>query len=331
MDFIVGLPPSGRFDTILVVVDRLSKYAHFICLSHPFTAKGVATIFCKEIIRLHGFPRSIISDRDLYIFFHRLWTRTSTHHSVCLWRNKNEEVEQQLVARDDMLKLLRSNLQKAQDRMRAQANLKRQELTFKIGDYVFLKIQPYRRKSLSKRRYEKLSPRFFGPYRIKRAIGHVAYELELPPDARIHPVFHISMLKPARGNFSSTPLHPLPITKDWELDLQPESILSHRWVSEAGQQVLELLVSWCHRPVEEATWENYDLFVTQFPTFRLEDKSFFQEGSNDKAPLKVYSRKRKRVGEINMGQLIYVFSAELDPLGQPNCGIKEEWGSSSHA
>ncbi|KAC9657515.1 hypothetical protein E3N88_45437 [Mikania micrantha] len=48
--FIAGLPPSYRVDTILVVVDRLSKYAHFLPLSHPFTAKTVANIFCKEIV-----------------------------------------------------------------------------------------------------------------------------------------------------------------------------------------------------------------------------------------------------------------------------------------
>lgn len=65
MNFIVGLPISNKFDTILVVVERLSKYAHFLCLSHPFSAKSVAAIFCREIIRLHGFPHSIISNRDV--------------------------------------------------------------------------------------------------------------------------------------------------------------------------------------------------------------------------------------------------------------------------
>lgn len=86
---------------------------------------------------------------------------------------------------------------------------------------------------------------FFGPYRIKRAVGPVAYELELPPEARVHPVFHISMLKRAHGSFSSVPVSPLPITKDWEIDLQPNSVITHRWVYEAGQPVLELLISWC--------------------------------------------------------------------------------------
>ncbi|GJU80924.1 putative nucleotidyltransferase, ribonuclease H [Tanacetum coccineum] len=230
---------------------------------------------------------------------------------------KNAEMEQQLVDRDYMIKIIRQNLQKAQDRMRNQANQKQRELTFQVGNYVFLKIQPYRQKTLAKRHYEKLSPRFFGPYRVKRAAGPVAYELELPPEARIHPIFHILMLKPARGSFSSTPVTPLTITKDWEIDLQPHSVITHRWVYEAGQPVLELLITWCNRPVEEVTWETYDLVAEQFPTFRLEDKTFYREGSNDKdPPLKVYSRRKDRVTAAKVGQLYYIFGNWLNPLCQ---------------
>nr|GEZ82267.1 biorientation of chromosomes in cell division protein 1-like 1 isoform X2 [Tanacetum cinerariifolium] len=54
---------------------------------------------------------------------------------------------------------------------------------------------------------------------------------------------------------------PLPITIDWEIDLQPNSVITHRWVYEAGQPVLKLLIAWCNRHVEEATWETYDLGV----------------------------------------------------------------------
>ena len=64
LDFITGLPKSKGFEAIFVVVDRLSKYSHFIPLKHPYTARKVAEVFTKEIVRLHGVPQSIVSDRD---------------------------------------------------------------------------------------------------------------------------------------------------------------------------------------------------------------------------------------------------------------------------
>ena len=81
MDFIGGLPKAQGLDTILVVVDRLTKYSHFIALSHPYSAKEIAAIFVKEVVRLHGFPATIITDRDrvfMSIFWSEMFRQAGT-------------------------------------------------------------------------------------------------------------------------------------------------------------------------------------------------------------------------------------------------------------
>jgi hypothetical protein len=64
MDFVEALPRVNGKSVILTIVDRFSKSAHFIALSHPYTATSVARVFFAEIVRLHGIPSSIVSDRD---------------------------------------------------------------------------------------------------------------------------------------------------------------------------------------------------------------------------------------------------------------------------
>ena len=74
MDFIIGLPKSKRKSVIMVVVDRLTKYAHFSTLFHPLKASTVATAFMETIQKLHGNPKIMVSDKDP-IFTGNFWKK----------------------------------------------------------------------------------------------------------------------------------------------------------------------------------------------------------------------------------------------------------------
>lgn len=72
LDFIEGLPTSSNYDSILVMVDKFSRYAHFIPLSHPYTALQVATSYMNHVFKLHGMPLALFFDRDK-IFTSNVW------------------------------------------------------------------------------------------------------------------------------------------------------------------------------------------------------------------------------------------------------------------
>lgn len=72
LDFIEGLPRSEGKDSIMVVIDRFTKYVHFIPLTHPYIASEVAKAFFGIVYRLHGLPEKIVSDRDR-IFTSEMW------------------------------------------------------------------------------------------------------------------------------------------------------------------------------------------------------------------------------------------------------------------
>jgi transposase InsO family protein len=72
MDFVKGFPKSGRFDGVMVVMDKFSRYAHFIALSHPYSAPMIACLFLDHAFKLHSMPLSIVSDRD-HVFTSTFW------------------------------------------------------------------------------------------------------------------------------------------------------------------------------------------------------------------------------------------------------------------
>jgi len=219
MDFITGLPKSQGKDAKFVVIGRLTKYAHFCGIKSNSKANEVAKFFLKEIHRLHGLPKVIVSDRDPKITlkfwtelfrmlgtkltmssaYHRQidgqtkavnkclegylhiyasdkqaqwckwlplaewWYNTTYHTSTkmipfqALYRyespniktlltnnHKVQAVENHIQQTQEVLRLLKENLQTAQNRMKQQVDKKRSERSFEPVDWVYLRLQPYK-------------------------------------------------------------------------------------------------------------------------------------------------------------------------------------------
>ena len=159
--------------------------------------------------------------------------------------------------------------------MKVQADKKRRDLEFEVGDMVYLRIQPYKLKSLANRMNQKLSSRFYGPFEILEKVGAVAYKLKLPPQSLVHPIFHISLLKKCVGpNVVPQPL-PAELTEEWELRMQPDKVLATR-KNHAGE--LEVLIQWHNMPECDSSWESAADIKLSFPSFHLEDKVVVQGG-----------------------------------------------------
>ena len=331
LDFIEGLPKSNRCDVILVVVDKFTKYAHFLPLAHPYTALQVAQLYFNNIYKLHGLPSAIISDRDK-VFTSNLWQQlfaltdtqllmSSSYHpqtdgqtervNQCLeaflrctvhscpkewhkwlpvaefWYNTTyhtalgttpfevlyghaprqlgitdplavtvPDLASWLTERNLLTKLIQQQLLRAQQRMKHYADKNRTEREFTVGELVYLKLQPHIQSSVAHRSNHKLSFRYFGPYRILARIGTVAYKLDLPSSAAIHPVVHVSQLKkhvpPNTEVLQSLHL----VASDPLTQLKPDMLLSLRIVQSGGSLRKQVLVRWEGQPDSMATWED---------------------------------------------------------------------------
>ena len=140
--------------------------------------------------------------------------------------------------------------------MKQQADKKRSDRQFDVGDLVYVKLQPYRQLIVVNKKCLKLSAKFFGPYYVLEKIGQVAYKLQLPDTSRIHSVFHVSQLKKHMGPVI-TP-SPLPLLNEEGLIAkEPVRILDRRMVNRQGKAATEVLVMWKNTFPEDSTWENF--------------------------------------------------------------------------
>lgn len=156
--------------------------------------------------------------------------------------------------------------------MKSNANKGRRKVQFNVGDWVYVHLRPYRQLSICLQHHTKLSRCFFGPFQIVRRVGAVAYKLALPPSSKIHPVFHVSVLRKCLGNpsYQITPIDLL--DQSSSLVLLPEDVLQCRTISRGGQQIHQCLTKWLGLPVSYATWEDSQTLLRKFPDQNLEGK-----------------------------------------------------------
>ncbi|KAM2294400.1 hypothetical protein ACFX1S_034308 [Malus domestica] len=247
MDFVYKLPCTHNgYDGIWVVVDRLTKSAHFIPVREKYSLSRLAKLFISQIVKYHGVPVNIISDRDpkftskfLIAFQEALGTRLL--YSTAYHPHTDGQSEMTIQTLEDMLRSsvlqLGDSWHDCLDLMEFAYNNsyhlsigmapfealyekscrtplcwsvvgERVSVGLEIVDVTTQNVQLSRWKGVVRfGKKGKLSPRYIGPYMITKRVGEVAYTLELPPElSKVHDVFHVSMLR----HYVSDPSHVIP-------------------------------------------------------------------------------------------------------------------------
>jgi hypothetical protein len=166
---------------------------------------------------LEGYIRNFVNDRKTqWINWLQLtkWWYSSTYHTsekMSLFEarygypppfikeyvinSKVIVVKYYLASSDEVLRTLKVHLKQARNQMKQQVDKIRNDREFMTGDWVFVRLQPYKKNSLKNYKKHKLDPKFYGPYQIRNRNGQVTYALDIPNKGKLHDVFHVSCLK----------------------------------------------------------------------------------------------------------------------------------------
>lgn len=190
-----------------------------------------------------------------------------THIPYLLGLSCVAAVDRSLTARECMIHKLKHHLHAAKHRMKQLADKKRIDREFAVGDWVYVKLQPYRQHSLKAHHCHKLSPKYFGPFEIVARIGAVAYQLLLPPEAKIHHTFHVSLLKQKIGDHPVIPHLPTEVNDFGQILMEPVAVLDRRMVKRGNVAATQVLVQWSNGFPEDATWVYWQDLAKKFPHF----------------------------------------------------------------
>nr|GEV69811.1 putative reverse transcriptase domain-containing protein [Tanacetum cinerariifolium] len=245
VDFVTKLPKTAAGqDTIWVIVDRLTKSAHFLPMREDDTLEKLTRQYLKEVVSRHGVPVSIISDRD---------GRFTSH----FWKSLNRALGTRL----DMSTAYHPE---TDDRQLTGPEIIR-ETTEKIVQ-IKNHIQAARdhQKSYAD---GKLNPRYIGPFKILAKVGTVAYRLELPEQlSRVLSTFHILKLKKCMEDEPlAIPLDEIQVDDKLNFIKEPVEIMDREVKRLNQSRILIVKVCWNYRRGPEFTWEREDQMKKKYP------------------------------------------------------------------
>ncbi|GJR95473.1 putative reverse transcriptase domain-containing protein [Tanacetum coccineum] len=287
MDFVTKLHRMANgYDTICLIVDRLTKFAHFLPMRENDSMEKLMKLYMKEVVTRPGVPVSIISDRDdrhlpLVEFSYNNSYHTSIKAApfealygrkcrspICWAEVGDAQLTGPAIIHETTEKIvqIKSRIQAARDRQRSYANIRRKPMVFQVGDKVMLKVSPWKGVVRFGKR-GKLNPRYVGPFKVTKRVRTVAYKLELPQQlSRVHNIFHVSNLKKCLSDESLViPLEELRVDDKLHFVEEPVEVMDREIKQLKRSRIPIIKVRWNSKRGPEFTWEREDQFKQKYP------------------------------------------------------------------